>query len=84
MFRRMDKNKNGSLSREEFALGLKETGLNVTNPEIGELFKVRATFGKSVLLRLSGRERFPPRDFHETTESKTALTLLFKHSFFLS
>ena len=40
MFRRMDKNKNGTLSREEFALGLKETGLNVNNPEISELFKV--------------------------------------------
>lgn len=40
MFRRMDKNRNGSLSREEFALGLKETGLTVTNQEVAELFKV--------------------------------------------
>ena len=70
MFRRMDKNKNGSLSREEFALGLKETGLNVANPEIGELFKVRATFGKSVLLRLSGRARFPPREISTKLPSR--------------
>lgn len=40
MFRRMDKDKSGNLSREEFSLALKESGLNgVTNHEVHEIFK---------------------------------------------
>jgi len=39
MFRRMDKDRNGSLSREEFALGLKETQLTVEHHDVEELFK---------------------------------------------
>lgn len=40
MFRRMDRNKNGSLSKEEFGTGIIETGLNISNPEMAELFKL--------------------------------------------
>lgn len=39
MFRRMDKDRSGVLNRDEFALGLKETGLNVSGHETIELFK---------------------------------------------
>lgn len=57
MFRRMDKNRNGSLSREEFALGLKETGLTVTNQEVAELFKVSG-YSNSEVVRLSDGKVF--------------------------
>jgi len=39
MFRRMDKNRNGKLTKEEFSLGMKETGLDIPTQEVTELFK---------------------------------------------
>jgi len=39
MFRRMDKDRNGSLSREEFAVGLKETQMTVEHHDVVELLR---------------------------------------------